>query len=397
MKKTSEQLFFFSYIVYLISNILNISFYSIYIHPYMKAIMVGCSLILISIEIIDIFQKKISKYELPLLIVCGVLFSILALHVNGFAMVPLFFFIYSARNVDFSKIIKCTIIVSFAMLIFIIFSASIGIIDNYVDIKPGRTRVYLGFRYALFPQMILYNITSCILYIYRKNFSFLRIAILIFMNYLMFSFTDARLSFYLAVLLVLAVSFLQFKPSIFEKAKKISNILVFIFPICAILSIAVAVSYDSSNATMKKLDDILGGRINMAQKSFDKYPINLLGHKTKYVGNALNMYGKRDIIIHDYVDCLYINMLEKYGIIFSIIFLCLLTYTLYRSLKQKEYFVFTIMVFLALHGMIDDLELNLYYNAFWLVIGKYFHAEKKSLDINTLLIKYFQIKKRKRV
>ena len=373
MKKISEILFFISYNIYLITNILNASFYSIYISPYMKIIMVFCIILLVFKEM---FYKKLSKKEFLLLILCAILFSVLALHVNGLAMVPLFFFMYSARDIDFEKVTKNTIIYSAITLVFVIISAYAGIITNYVDITLERTRVYLGFRYALFPQMILFNITACCMYIYRKKVSIMRGILLILINYIMFSYTNSRLSFYLSVLLIVFVTYLQIKPNFFEKHKIISFLLIFSFPICAVSSIYVTTIYDSSNNTLWDLDVFLGGRLSKGKNSFQQYNINLFGHKTEYIGNGLDKYGQRDMLEHNYVDCLYVNMLEKYGILFNIVFLSLLTYAMYRSLKEKKYILFAILIFYALHGIIDDLEIYLYYNAFWLAISSYFRNKR---------------------
>ena len=77
---------------------------------------------------------------------------------------------------------------------------------------------------------------------------------------------------------------------------------------------------------------------------------------------------------------MYINLLEKYGILFNVIFIGLLTYLSYKAWKDKDNIHLIILFGLALHGLIDDLEIYLYYNVFWLSISKYFN--KKSIDVH---------------
>jgi hypothetical protein len=40
-----------------------------------------------------------------------------------------------------------------------------------------------------------------------------------------------------------------------------------------------------------------------------------------------------------------------------------------KNYKDKEYFAVLILTFYALHSMVDDLALYLYYNTFWFIIG----------------------------
>lgn len=380
MKKIQEKLFFLSLGLYLIFTILNTSFYAIYINSFSKLLMVLCVLILILKEIL---LKETTRKELLLLFISFILLSLLLLHVNGIAMLPLFFFIYSARNIEFKKIAKFTTILSFILLIFIIISAELGIITNYQTITEERTRTYLGFRYPLFPQMILFNITLANLYANKENFSLIRSLFWIIINYWMFTYTDSRLSCYLAILLVFAVAFIQKKPNFFDNKKLLSYILIFSFPICAILSIGVTSSYDISSSTMYNLDEFLGGRLHLGYNSLSEYEINLFGHDTKYIGAGLNIDGQRTVGIYNYVDCLYINMLEKYGLIFNILFLSLLSYVLYKIWQKKDYILFIILIGFAFHGIIDDLEIYLYYNIFWLAIAQPFITKDNNEKIET--------------
>ncbi|MBR3362391.1 MAG: hypothetical protein IKG40_00530 [Bacilli bacterium] len=331
----------------------------------------------------EILLKETTRKELLLLFISFILLSLLLLHVNGIAMLPLFFFIYSARNIEFKKIAKFTTILSFILLIFIIISAELGIITNYQTITEERTRTYLGFRYPLFPQMILFNITLANLYANKENFSLIRSLFWIIINYWMFTYTDSRLSCYLAILLVFAVAFIQKKPNFFDNKKLLSYILIFSFPICAILSIGVTSSYDISSSTMYNLDEFLGGRLHLGYNSLSEYEINLFGHDTKYIGAGLNIDGQRTVGIYNYVDCLYINMLEKYGLIFNILFLSLLSYVLYKIWQKKDYILFIILIGFAFHGIIDDLEIYLYYNIFWLAIAQPFITKDNNEKIET--------------
>jgi len=340
-----------------------------------KTVMIVCVLILIIYEMLKSAKFSLKIKELVFLLIIFLLLLILFMHLNGYSMFPLLFFIYSSRNIEFKKITKFTAKISLISLFFIIISAFMGIIENYeittVEFNVIRKRTYLGFRYPLFAQMIMFNITLCEIYTNSENISFSRCILLMLLNYVIFYFTNARLSFYNAAIIIIFSYLFSKKPMILVKRKVICSILIFSFPICAIISLFFTYNYDSTNITMAKLNEFLGGRLQFGKKSFSEYEINLFGHDTNFVGAGLNINGERNVGKYNFVDCLYINMLEKYGIVFNLLFFSLITYVMYKSLKERDYYLFIILVSLAFHGMIDNLEMYLYYNAFWLVIGKY--------------------------
>lgn len=369
-------LFFFAYGLYIFIGIMNISFFQIYTNNITKYINILCMLILLYNELLN---KKICIKEIFLLLFISLLAFPVMIHNNGTLFIMILF-IYCARSIDFRKIAKFSLLESILLLFLVIFSSKIGIITNYISTEGGRIREYLGFRYALFSPMILFNITALELYLHKDKFSPFRYIILFILNYYVYIKTDSRLSFYLSILLILFIAILTRFPNFFKKRNVLCKIMVFSFILCSIFSLVTTINYDYSNPYMSKLNEILGRRLYLGHISLDMYPINLLGHDTKYIGNGLDMYGNKTSGTYFYVDCLYLNLLEKYGLIFTVILLLLLTYSLSNTLKEKDYFLLVILTFFALHGIIDDLEIYIYYNTFWFIISKNFSKNLKSID-----------------
>ena len=54
-------------------------------------------------------------------------------------------------------------------MVFIIVSAQLGIIQDYIYSNVARVRHYLGFRYALFGPTFLFNITGLVLYVKKAK------------------------------------------------------------------------------------------------------------------------------------------------------------------------------------------------------------------------------------
>ena len=81
------------------------------------------------------------------------------------------------------------------------------------------------------------------------------------------------------------------------------------------------------------------------------------------------MYGNQSTKAYTYVDSFYIQTLQHYGIIFEIVLLVIFTLTMIRVKKTNDIYLYMILSAIAVHFIIDDLQLHFYYNTFWFVIG----------------------------
>lgn len=377
VKKTNidEFLFFVAYSMYLVTAFFHISFYASYISKYGKTIMLLCAIVIVFKEL---FVNKIRGKELIGLLICIILSLILFLHVNGYLMFPFFVLIYGARRIKFKKIAKFSFFLGIIMLAFIIISAKSGIILDYVSYVNGRERHFLGFRYALYPSMVVFNLTALYLYI-NDDAKIVKCIIPVVLNYILFKYTDSRLTFYLSVFTVFLVTFVKKHKSILDDKKIVSSILCISYIICSIVSLYLICSYSSMNNTLNDLDITLEHRLSLGKKSIEIYPINLLGHDVEFIGAGLSEDGTRSKKAYNYVDCMYLNMIEKYGIIYFLIYISILTYTTYQLKKTKNYILLIILCMYALMGMIDDLGLFLHYNTFVFLIGTVIGQSKGEL------------------
>lgn len=363
----SEFLFFVSYILYLSVTLLNTTFWAAYFpSDFVKICMLVCSVLLIIKEVIC---DKIGIKEVLLFLLCVISSSIMMLHINKIVMLPFFIFLYSSRKIDFNKIAKLTIIISTILLFGTIIAAKSGIILNYVVNSVTRKREYLGFLYSLFPQMVISNITALCIYIYKgKGKKKILLYLMLFLiNWIIYSFTKSRLSFGLTCILLIIAFFSKNIAN-----NKLKKLLVFSFIVCATVSFFFTVNYKSSNVALRNLNTVLENRLYLGKQSLEIYEINLFGNDVEYIGNGLDVTGKKNRKKYNFVDCMYLNLLEKYGAVIFIIIISLLTYLMYNAYKKKDDLLMYILLIIALHGIIDDLGMYLYYNTFWLIIGRDF-------------------------
>ena len=365
-----NMLFYIPYVAYLLYSLLNTSFYAKYVNSYGKILFAFCVLLLILKEFLGArFTSRDGVLALVLIVVTGYFYMYF-----GLTQTLLPIFIYSARNMEVNKILRISYIISIFMLVFIILSSYLGIIQNYIYYSALRERQYLGFRYALYPSSILCNIIFLKVYLEKENISWLSLICLLAANYVLFQYTDSRLTFILGVALIVF-------SAIMKKSQKFREILlnrtfIWSFLVLALLSIYATINYDYLSDWQSDLNEALGGRLSLGNSTLKFYGYGLFGKTLSLSGNGLDENGMLNTSTYDYVDNLYVLLLLRAGIIFLFIFLVAMTIIMKKIYIQKDSYLYIIFILLAFHGIIDDLIMLPQYNSFWFVVAALFMGRR---------------------
>ena len=365
-----NMLFYFAYSMYLVYNLLDTSFYS-------KNIQMFGDLLIISVLTLLIFKEaigfKIDSRDMILFIVLAVISGLFYNYIGyNYAILP--FFIYSARNVNVTTILKISYRISLTLLIFIIVSSYLGWITNYITYEGGREREYLGFRYTLFAPSILCNIIFLKIYLEKDNIKWKTLILFILGNYALFEYTDSRLTFGLGMILLILTIIIK----IFPRFKRyiMSKIVVGSYIIAGTLSVYFTAGYNHLSEWQSSINDFLGNRLALGYSTLRAYGYGFFGKRISLVGNGLDADGYTITATYDYVDNLYVQFLLKLGIIFLVIFVISMTIVMLRVYRLKDVYLFLIFALLALHGIIDDLMILPQYNSFWFVIAALFYKDR---------------------
>ena len=73
---------------------------------------------------------------------------------------------------------------------------------------------------------------------------------------------------------------------------------------------------------------------------------------------------------YNYVDNLYISLLLRYGVLFMVVGIMLLTVTMYYCYQKKMRIWLWMLSLWALHGLLEDKMHMVYYNSLLLMIGQ---------------------------
>lgn len=380
-----ERLFMLAWVMYLIIKILSATFYRKYFPEHLNFYLVCiCVLPLIFYELVNL---KRSYRELLGLMIC-ILFIFLTMRLRfmgggGTDIALMFTFIYCGRRVSFRRIAKVTIVVTLICLGWVILSSFLGIIPNYVEYGT-RVRQYIGFRYALFGPAFMFNVTLLFLYIKQQTISYKLIIVLAICNWLLYVWTDSRLSFGLTMISLLFALMGKYKWDYFNQKHWWYWAVIFSFVICAVISLCCTVMYSGDNLILKSINDFFGGRLSLGKSSIMQYGVRLWGQNIEWIGNGLDRYGQKAVGSYLYVDCLYIQLLQHYGVIFTSAIIILITLMMVGLYRQHQNYLLILFGFIAVHCMLDDLSWQLYYNTFWLLIGIMLMRRKDNTFISDL-------------
>ncbi len=397
----SEALFFASLAIYLFVMITRQSFLAIELglldgHLY-RVVLFVCILLLALKEYIK------NKLQV-LLLLYGLILSVLIIiikDVETFAYATGLLYILSARDVPFRRIAKVALITTLFTLMLIILLSLTGVIENYLFEKnTDRPREFLGFFYALYAPAFFLNVVTLVFYLNRGRTSIWVILFELIFNKWLYIKTDSRLSYLLCLMIIAITVFLKllyvfrikygmirhFKFSIIKGF--ISACIVFMFVITAVIGIYININYNENNDFQAKLNRVLTQRLHHGQLSYEKYGFKMFGQEIRWIGHGLDNEGRSYTGEKDYlyVDNLYLQILQKYGLVFSVICLILVTVATFMIFKERNWVLLFVLAIIAAHALIDDLVFYIYYNSFWLALAPYLFVRREQQIKEEVLI-----------
>ena len=383
--------------IFLCVSILDATFYVQHLPRIAYKVLIAISLALLVIK--ELYKKDYDYRTIVGLIITVLVYLIIGKISNLSSNIAIsLFFIYALRDIPFKIVAKTSLVVSVLMLLFVIASANMGVITNYLEISGTRVRSYLGFRYALYPSILLMNVVAIELYINKNNIRYWQWLLLSLSVYWVYGQTDSRLTFYNSCILLVFNILIKWFPNMLSKLGNVLKVFKLTFIVNAIISFWITINYLGSNNSfvnsfLFKLNQMLGGRLYLANKSLELFGFGLFGKPVEWNGNGLTVEGVRNYQTYLYVDNLYIQVLQKFGLLVLVLMVTLLTLTLSKAIKKNQWIIAFILIVMSFQSMIDDLNLYLHYNIFWILIGSLIYSDYQFSEASNEELEYDSFEK----
>lgn len=289
----------------------------------------------------------------------------------------------AASNIDFKKICKSAITIQIICSIFIILSAKLGIITDYISIYEGRVRDCLGATYVGFLPINFCNIFFCCLYVYLPNKKMFKKNwwILIALNLIelfFYKFTDVRQILY--IIIVTDLLYLVIININLQKLNVFKYISMSLWPLFAFGIYKLSLLFSWGNYKLSLLNHLLSARLQFNQQALYLYPINLFGNYISYnMGSSIRSYAD-----YFYIDTGYIETLLKSGIIILLILIGVYVYLTKKSFEDDNKILFLWFTILSVMNMINNFMFNLVANisilSFWMFNNENLGSQEENDD-----------------
>ncbi len=334
--------------------IINSMFYRIIGFEKISFLFSITSYIVLSFVILLSFNKVSKKYIL------FVLFSIIACLISSrltgnYLPLRFIFVILASKNVEFKKIVKNDMLVRIALMIIVVLCHYAGITNDYILYRSDETiRNSMGFSHPNIFSFHLLMITLEFFYLkYTNNRRnklsdyLLLIVVLIIMNVC----SDSRSS--MLALFVFGILFF-FRDAIYKYSSKHKSILFifgFLFIGFTIVSILCTIFYSPSNSFLYSLDKITSYRLYYSNYFYNTYGFSLLGQKVVTISTEYAMLNGVNALV---LDNVYIQLLVRYGVLVYSIFAIMFIKSSYYAFKERNMYMFIIIIVLVLFGLMES-------------------------------------------
>ena len=288
---------------------------------------------------------------------------------DGLLDINVLLLVFSARDIDFRKLLGTFSFATFLVLVLTIFASNKGVISNMFMRADGGYRFSLGFNYVSFASQRLFFALCSYLMFRGKKISYMELLALLSATIYMYQQTSTSSPFYLSILIL---AYALFSLKIIKKGfiienfwlKKIANY-GFIFA----LIITLYFCFYSSGNLFHLVDQFTHNRLRLSVEGFRNFGVSWLGQHitfttTDIFGNFTSNY--------NFIDSSFVQLLVIDGLIVSAFMLFALTKVMKYFISIRKDIVLACLGIMIIHGMFDPQMLVLRYSPLILFISRLF-------------------------
>lgn len=294
---------------------------------------------------------------------------IVAKNRDGLLDLNVLLLVFSARDIDFRKLLGTFSISTFLVLLLTIYASEKGVISNMFMNADNGYRFSLGFNYVSFASQRLF-FALCTYLMYRgEKISYFEFFTLLAATFYMYQQTSTSSPFYLSILIL---AYALFSIKILKKGFIIENFWLtklatygFIFA----LIITLYFCFYSSGNLFHLVDQFTHNRLRLSVEGFRNFGVSWLGRHitfttTDIFGNFTSDY--------NFIDSSFVQLFVIDGLIVGGFMLFALTNVMKYFVSIRKDIVLACIGIMIIHGMFDPQMLVLRYSPLILFISRLF-------------------------
>lgn len=295
------------------------------------------------------------------------------------------FLVIAAKDIPFDRIVKVYLAAVGGMILvaFIVSQAgytSYLVYEQHTQGGALRLRHAFGTTYPTTFSEFIFFLSAAALYLRRKRAGILDALLLIVCGKLLRIYCDAKTgAICLYLLAVLALCLLLSRKAagglVDRVLRKLSALLILIFPLLSAVMVLLTIFYDPASPIMARLNRLLTGRLRVGNKGYSQYGLSLLGKHVKYYttgGTTMEHPGE------DYmnIDCSYMLVLVNFGLLVFVVVVAAFTYATFRAYKMQDLCLLGILAVIGVECAMENRLIQPQYNIFCLIFFSRLETEK---------------------
>lgn len=312
--------------------------------------------------IIRIFFISYKVKHFFLFIFIGSLLAVSYIKSGSTTLLISYILIISAKDIDFTKLLKVFISVLSVSSIFIILLSQANIIENLQIIRQdtGDLRYALGFGHPNTLGLVVLLVCMSWMYIRFDNLNFIDYISWALLALLIDQVVDSRTSLYMILLLLFLTIIFKMFGNVIMKFNISKLLLILMFPLFSLLSIWFTVQYDRTNPLFVLINQLVSGRIRLANYFYNEYGFSLFGQKITLIGTIESLYipGASPQLL----DNVYLQLIIRFGFISLLIFCGCYIFLINKCIKEKNIALIICIILMAIYGLTEVYPINVIYN-----------------------------------
>lgn len=306
-----------------------------------------------------------------LLVVIALFISmfIVAKNRDGMLDINVLLLVFSARDIDFRKLLGTFSLATFLVLCLTIYASKKGIISNMFMNADGGYRFSLGFNYVSFASQRMFFALCSYLMFRGKKITYMELLALFLATIYMYQQTSTSSPFYLSILIL---TYALFSLKIFKKEfiienfwlKKIAN-----YGFILALIITLYFCFYSSGNLFHLVDQFTHNRLRLSVEGFRNFGVSWLGQHIIFT--TMDIFGNFTSN-YNFIDSSFVQLLVIDGLVVSAFMLFALTKVMKYFVSIRKDIVLACLGIMIIHGMFDPQMLVLRYSPLILFISRLF-------------------------
>ena len=372
----SEKIYLFTLFVWVVVASLVTTTYFVRLDGFLSfyRTVLYCTTLMLLIKEFMNFSKTIHYFrfhwkQLLIVIVFFIVMSIVSKNRDGMLDINVLLLVFSARDIDFRKLLATFSLATFSVLCLTIFASQQGIIANMFMNADNGYRFSLGFNYVSFASQRLFFALCSYLMFRGKKISYIELLALFSATIYMYQQTSTSSPFYLSILIL---AYALFSIKIFKKGFIIENFWIsrvtnygFILALVVILYFC----FYSSGNLFHLVDQYTHNRLRLSVEGFQNFGVHLFGQRISF--STLDIFGNFTSN-YNFIDSSFVQLLVIDGLIVSAFMLFALTKVMKYFITIRKDIVLACLGIMIIHGMFDPQMLVLRYSPLILFISRLF-------------------------